>query len=149
MHACRLHSLLQQLYWLAGVLKACRQAGINKHCCDSFSLCCILLAPAGALSIDSSQLFCSGARGDITLRSTELSELLPPPEVVAESTDCFSLASWEDAAQQLQQQVPRLLGTKQQVRHLPRDQHLAGHPDQAAVVITNFKQAAAEWCVQS
>jgi hypothetical protein len=53
------------------------------------------------------------------LRLTDISELLPPPEDVAESADCFSLASWEDAAQQLQQQVPRLLGTKQQVRYLP------------------------------
>jgi hypothetical protein len=71
---------------------------------------------AGCMLLDSTQLLCSGARGDITVRVTDVSDLLPPPEDASQdSADCIGLSAWEAAAQQLQQHAPLLLGTKQQV----------------------------------
>ncbi|WIA38170.1 hypothetical protein OEZ86_001523 [Tetradesmus obliquus] len=70
----------------------------------------------GRLMLDSTRLFCSGVRGDGALRGRDLCDLLPPPKDSSQgAADCISLATWQAAAQQLQQQVPQLLGTKQQV----------------------------------
>ncbi|WIA38171.1 hypothetical protein OEZ86_001523 [Tetradesmus obliquus] len=58
----------------------------------------------------------TGVRGDGALRGRDLCDLLPPPKDSSQgAADCISLATWQAAAQQLQQQVPQLLGTKQQV----------------------------------
>ncbi|WIA17872.1 hypothetical protein OEZ85_009372 [Tetradesmus obliquus] len=65
----------------------------------------------GCVLLDSTRLSCSGVRGDSTQRLADACDLQVPKG----SADCICLSSWQAAAQQLQQQVPRLLGTKQQV----------------------------------
>ncbi|KAF6265044.1 hypothetical protein COO60DRAFT_1633822 [Scenedesmus sp. NREL 46B-D3] len=68
------------------------------------------------LLVRSSTPAVDGTGGDVTLHVTDVSDMLPPPEDATDGPgDCISLASWEAAAQQLQQQTPWLLGTKQQV----------------------------------
>lgn len=63
--------------------------------------------------LDSTQLICTGATGDSTVPVTAICDLLPPSQNSCQAApDSISPASWQAAAQQLQQQV---LGTKQQV----------------------------------